>query len=790
MLPAMRMTGTALLGLVLAFALISRAAERDYRFDGRISREVLDNYLSRAATFADFLHGKGSVADNLRFLTNTGAKFVGRAIYRWGGEDALPALLETAKPIARQARAADPEMILQAACFEIVTTSVGKLPVPEWLFLEFGLLVEQRTFRYEAMLYPDGKRKDQWAKGASVPDMSQLETRMWFLFLAASYIDVGVEAIHFGQVEIMDERDKDHVHWGDLLARARAYAAQHARRHFILCDAHVPSGGIAHNDRLLLDFHSFPLRIAELPDKPQEGVLKVGYMDTIYGRSKGGLTPSGWSCQHLPYLVELDNYGVSRRPGQPGAPWFTWGYDEISWFAHQPESYRNEWLRYAWKWLREHDSNGWLEMPGSRTLHAPVGNQSWYWANTRSAATPEGFNQEETIKAIWAEDAGQRENGSRGATGSAADEAALFARSQVSPGDTARLQRAFAKACRGDSVTVGVIGGSITQGAGASQPDRRYGDRVAAWWRQTFPKATVRSVNAGIGATGSDYGALRARRDLLSHHPDFVVVEYAVNDPNTQAAAESFEGLTRQILREPNQPAVVLLFTMNQEGGNAQEWQAQTGRHYNLPMVSFRDALWPEIKAGRMKWSDVEADVVHPNDRGHEYCARFITRLLEQVRAALPADDGLPQIKPVPEPLISDQFEHVALFEAGALKPLSNQGWTLDAARPGGEYWAAEQPGSLIDFEVPGKVVLLMDWHIRGPMGQAKVRVDDQPPQVREAWFDQTWGGYRQTTVLARDLGPGRHKVSIELLPEKNPQSTGHEFRVLGLGAAGIERDH
>jgi hypothetical protein len=72
----MRMTGTALLGLVLAFALISRAAERDYRFDGRISREVLDNYLSRAATFADFLHGKGSVADNLRFLTNTGAKFV------------------------------------------------------------------------------------------------------------------------------------------------------------------------------------------------------------------------------------------------------------------------------------------------------------------------------------------------------------------------------------------------------------------------------------------------------------------------------------------------------------------------------------------------------------------------------------------------------------------------------------------------------------------------------------------------------------------------------------------
>jgi hypothetical protein len=279
-------------------------------------------------------------------------------------------------------------------------------------------------------------------------------------------------------------------------------------------------------------------------------------------------------------------------------------FRQISWFAHQPESYRNEWLRYAWRWLREHDPNSWLEMPGSRTLHAPVGNQWWYWANTRSAATPEGFNQEETIKAIWAQDVAERDNGLPGTTGSVASEAGLFAHSLVSPGNPARLQYALAEARRGEPVTVGVIGGSITAGAGANQSERRYGDRVVAWWRQTFPKATVRFVNAGIGATGSDYGALRAKRDLLSHHPDFVVVEYAVNDPNTQAAAESLEGLIRQVLREPNQPAVVLLFTMNQDGGNAQEWQSKVGRHYDLPMVSFRDALWPEIKARRTKWSE------------------------------------------------------------------------------------------------------------------------------------------------------------------------------------------
>jgi hypothetical protein len=282
MLPAMRMTGPTLLGWVLTLALTSSAAEYHYRFDGEFSREVLDNFLSRAVTFTDFLHRKGSVTDNLRFLTNTGAKFVGRAIYRWGGEDAPPALLAAAQPIARQARAADPDIILQAACFEIATT------------------------------------------------------------------------------------------------------------------------------------------------------------------------------------------------------------------------------------------------------------------NARSAATPEGFNQEETTKGIWAKDRSvaatnppRQQSVNPGAEG-AVGEAGLFAGSLVSPGDPARLQHAFAKARRGQPVAVGVIGGSITAGAGASQPERRYGDHVATWWRQTFPKATVHFVNAGIGATGSDYGALRAKRDLLSDHPDFVVVEYAVNGPNTR----------------------------------------------------------------------------------------------------------------------------------------------------------------------------------------------------------------------------------------------------------------
>jgi len=378
------------------------AVERNYRFDRNISREVLENYLSRAITMSTLLHGKGNVEDNIRMLKNVGAKFAGRAVYMWGGEGRLESLLARGRPIAERIHRADPDMILQAAIFEIVTEQVNQIPIPKSLFTEFGLKPEQRNFRYGAMVYPDGHRRNQWSRGASVPDMSQLETRMWFVYLAARYIDVGIEAIHFGQVEIMDDRDPGHVHWRDMLRRVRRHAAKHARRHLVLCDAHVPSGGIVHDGRLMFDFHSFPLRIEEVPDRPHEGILKMGYLDSIFGRSRGGVTPSGWKCEHLPYIVELDNFGRSRREGQNIGRHWIWGYDEICWFAHQNEEYRNQWLRYAWDWVRKHDPNGYFQMPGSRTLAVPVDGKSWYWANTSSEVVPDAFNQEETIKKIWA----------------------------------------------------------------------------------------------------------------------------------------------------------------------------------------------------------------------------------------------------------------------------------------------------------------------------------------------------------------------------------------------------
>ena len=71
-------------------------------------------------------------------------------------------------------------------------------------------------------------------RNAQVPDESRIETQLWFYYQAASYIDIGFEGIHFGQVEIMNKNDRDNAQWEHLFNLVRAHAAKNARRHMVL----------------------------------------------------------------------------------------------------------------------------------------------------------------------------------------------------------------------------------------------------------------------------------------------------------------------------------------------------------------------------------------------------------------------------------------------------------------------------------------------------------------------------------------------------------------------------
>jgi hypothetical protein len=311
------------------------------------------------------------------------------------------------KENAAQAHASNSDLVLEAAIFEIVTHNVEKLLIPDWVFVAFGRppSIPPRTFNYLAMLFPDGSWVNQWGPGASVPDMRQAETQMWFLYAGATYIDAGIEALHLGQIQLMSSKDTGMLQTWNVFNQLRLYASKHARRGFVLLNAHLYSDPFAHfnkSQQLILDFHAFPSRPFPILSSRGECTLKVGFSDSMYQKSAGGISVSGWLTKSLPYLVELDNYGCTNHPGSqdPLDLFHPFGYDEITWYAHQNASYRNSWLPYAAAWVRALPipDQGYLMMPGMRVLcessFVDRPPSSFYYA---SAAVPEGFAQEDAI---------------------------------------------------------------------------------------------------------------------------------------------------------------------------------------------------------------------------------------------------------------------------------------------------------------------------------------------------------------------------------------------------------
>jgi lysophospholipase L1-like esterase len=346
----------------------------------------------------------------------------------------------------------------------------------------------------------------------------------------------------------------------------------------------------------------------------------------------------------------------------------------------------------------------------------------------------------------------------------------------VSHGDVTRLAAVMAKARRGEEICVAAIGGSITAGGlQTKDPKNRYISRVADWFTQTFPKSKVRFVNAGIGGTNSLYGAMRVQRDVLSKKPDLVVVEYAVNDNHPVPMFwGSYEGVLRQILREPQQPALVQLFFMQRKGENAQETQHMLGRHYDLPMVSFRDAWWPEIYSGRAVWETMYADVVHPNDTGHILASELLIALLNDVNAK-PESSGPASHADLPAPMITDLFAHCRYAQGTDLKPAQNSGWTQTAE---GTKW--ESPASTdggIEFGFAGKL-LFMGYDIdKDSESFAAFSIDGGKAQPLK--------NSPNRLPLTEDLPPGQHRVRIEFAGSKVPSGSNAKVKIWAVGAAG-----
>lgn len=380
-----------------------------------------------------------------------------------------------------------------------------------------------------------------------------------------------------------------------------------------------------------------------------------------------------------------------------------------------------------------------------------------------------------------------------------------------------RLEKLIHRAAKGEELTIAFFGGSITQGSLAEKPEDMYARRVFSWWEKTFPQATFHYVNGGIGGTTSHYGVSRVMTDLLMYQPDFVVVDFSVNDEAELFFQETYEGLIRKILSWDSKPAIVLLNNVFYDSGkNAQDLHNQIGDYYGVPHVSIRESIYADMKAGKYTREQLTPDGLHPNSFGHGLVAQQIINYLEKMlekeveRKELSKDfsrDLLPEKEFIgqsvvqkketdkkegtllPESLTSNTYENTKRFTIREISPKLN-GFLPDTREKKGMLdhfkngWIGKKAGDSITFTLEASnIAVQYRKTIDRPALRAELVLDEDVENavILDGNFEEEWGDCLWLEPILHHGEKKIHTVEITILEDEEKKKEKTPFYLLSV---------
>lgn len=340
----------------------------------------------------------------------------------------------------------------------------------------------------------------------------------------------------------------------------------------------------------------------------------------------------------------------------------------------------------------------------------------------------------------------------------------------VNRGNLYRLKKVINRAKNGESLVLGFLGGSITQGSLATKPELCYAALVADWWEKRFPQASFTYVNAGVGGTTSHFGLARVEEDLLSKKPDFVVIEFSVNDDANEHFKETYECLIRRILKEDDSPAILLLHNMfYNDGKSAQKEHAQVGTYYELPCISILDSVYPQILNGTIERREITPDDLHPNDAGHQLLCNMVTYFLEKVTCeSNQEEEAVIGLKP---PITHNHYAVTKRYQNYNCQP-EVDGFLADSEPKTAVYdnfkrgWYARQEGARLVFHVTGTELAIQyrkTIHRPAPIAIAILDGDEEHAVTLDANFNEDWGDCLYLEEIGTNRKEREHTVEIRI---------------------------
>ncbi len=341
---------------------------------------------------------------------------------------------------------------------------------------------------------------------------------------------------------------------------------------------------------------------------------------------------------------------------------------------------------------------------------------------------------------------------------------------------------------------VAFLGGSITQGSG-------WRDSICAYLQKRFPNTQFDFVAAGIGSMGSTPGAFRFERDVLSRGKvDLLFEEAAVNDRTNGFTNETqvlgMEGIVRHA-RESN-PAMEVVLMHFVDPDKMDDYRKgivpveiqnheKVAVHYGLSTLNLAKEVTDRIDNGEFSW-DKDFKNLHPSPFGHHIYYRSMKSFLDFCWSGFVAGDDKITAYLLPEKLAAGCYDHGKLIPAVQVKPA--KGWNAIT-----DWKPSDKTGTRADFtDVPMLVAEvptgILDFAFEGnaagiavaaglDAGTIEYRIDKNPWQKQDLYT--VWSASLHLPwfyTLGYNLNPGKHKLQIRVLAERNPQSKGTACRI------------
>ncbi len=340
---------------------------------------------------------------------------------------------------------------------------------------------------------------------------------------------------------------------------------------------------------------------------------------------------------------------------------------------------------------------------------------------------------------------------------------------------------------------VAFIGGSITEMNG-------YRPMLQNMLRKKFPATQFTFTDAGIASTCSTTGAHRLHEDVLSKGKvDLFFIEFAVNDDQDAShagrdAIRGLEGIIRQCRASNPQMDIIVTHFVNesmiaryQKGQPTISIEAHEAvcKAYGISSVLLAKEVSQLIEENKLTWKIYGG--THPGPVGNALAAQMCAQVLEaswKNPAEAASDYAMPS-----QAVDAGHYGGGKFIDVSATK--MGDGWTVSVPdwkkipgsfrdRFGGKpVLMSTKPGAGASLKFEGQAVGV--FVLAGPdAGILEVSVDGGP-WSKVNLFHRFSGGlhYPRTVMLATDLKPGPHEVSIRLSEEQAKGSKGTAARIL-----------